>query len=406
MPGSLGSHLPPIGNRYLTRRRILQFAGIAGVSAGLAACGAGGPDAGSASPTSGVPSPSRPTDLSDTEKLVAFSNWPLYIPVDDAGTFPTNVAFTEATGIAVDYFEDINDNDSFFAKVRSQLESGQHIDRDLVVLTDWMAALWLESGYAAQLDKANMPNVVANLLPQYMGVAFDPNRDFTVPWQSGFSGLVANEELLKEKTGTSELTSVEQLFDPALKGRITVLSEMRDTMAVFLGYLGFDPSNFTEAEFDEAIALLAEQINNGQIRQVSGVDYTGAFETGDAIAGIGWNGIHILGENFQFRLPSTGGSLWTDNFVVPVSATHKKNAELIINHYYDPAIAAQVSAWVQYISPVKGTQAEMEKIDPALAANPNIFPTEEELSSAYVFMTLTPEQSVAYARKFQSAIGL
>ena len=403
IPNPMRKLTAPIGNRYLSRRRLLQITGVTGVAVTAAACGAGGS---SDQPTSGAPEPTLPADLSDTEKVVAFSNWPLYIPVDDAGTFPTNESFTQATGITVDYFEDINDNDSFYAKVRSQLESGQSIDRDLVVLTDWMAAQWIQNGFVAKLDQANMPNVTANLLPQYMGVAFDPNRDYTVPWQSGFSGLVANKELLQERTGTSELTSVEQLFDPALKGRITVLSEMRDTMAVFLGFLGHNPSSFTEDQFDEAIALLTEQVANGQIRQVSGVDYTGAFETGDAIAGIGWNGIHILGDNFAFTLPSTGGSLWSDNFLVPASATHKLNAERIINHYYDPAVAAQVSAWVQYISPVKGTREEMEKIDPALAANPNIFPSEEELSSAYVFMELTQEQSVAYARKFQSAIGL
>lgn len=391
-----------LGNRYLSRRRLLQVGGISAVAAAAAACGTGG----SASPTSAAPTTSAPSDLSDTEKVVAWSNWPLYIPSDEAGVFPTNVSFTEATGIEMEYFEDINDNASFFAKVRSQLEAGQHIDRDLVILTDWMAALWIQSGFAAPLDKAEMPNVTANLIPAYLGVGFDPDRTYTVPWQSGFSGLVANVPLFSERTGSDALTTVDQLFDPALKGRITVLSEMRDTMAVFLGYLGYDPSNFTDEQFSEAIALLAEQIDSGQIRQVSGVDYTGAFETGDAIAGIGWNGIHILGPDFTFTLPETGGSLWTDNFLVPATSSHKKNAEAVINHYYVPEVAAQVSAWVQYISPVRGTQQAMEQIDPALATNPNIFPTEAELERAYVFMELTPEQGERYEREFQAAIGL
>lgn len=382
----------------LTRRRVLQAGGVLAGASVVAACGAGDSGAGAASAAAVA-------DQSAAEKSVAWSNWPLYIPSDDSGTFPTNVSFTEATGVAIDYFEDINDNASFFAKVRTQLEQGRPIDRDLVILTDWMAALWIQNGYAVPLDKSVMPNAVANLLPKWSDVGFDPGREFTMPWQSGFSGLVANLPLLKEKTGADQLTSVEQIFDPALKGRVTILSEMRDTMAVLIGSQGANPSDFTDDEYYNAIDLLTQQIDSGQIRQVSGVDYTAAFESGDAIVGIGWNGIHVLGEDFSFTLPDTGGGLWTDNFLIPASATHKKNAELVINHYYDPAVAAQVSAWVQYISPVEGTEQAMEAVDPALVGNPNIFPTEADLEKAFVFMELTPEKSDEYTRAFEKAIG-
>lgn len=385
----------------LTRRRVLQAGGVLAGASVLAACGTGDSASGSASSASGAAA----ADLSDTEKKVAWSNWPLYIPSDDSGAFPTNVAFTEATGVEIDYFEDINDNASFFSKVRTQLEQGQPIDRDLVILSDWMAALWIQNGYALPLDKAVMPNAVANLQPKWADVGFDPGREYTMPWQSGYSGLVANKPLLQEKTGTDQLTSVEQIFDPALKGRVTILSEMRDTMAVLIAYTGGDPTDFTDEEFYRAIDVLTQQIDSGQIRQVSGVDYTAAFESGDAIAGIGWNGIHVLGEDYSFTLPDTGGGLWTDNFLIPVSATHKKNAELIINHYYDPMIAAQVSAWVQYISPVKGTEEAMAEVDPSLVGNPNIFPTEADLEKAFVFMELTPEKSEEYTRAFEKAIG-
>ncbi|MGA1597280.1 MAG: spermidine/putrescine ABC transporter substrate-binding protein, partial [Candidatus Nanopelagicales bacterium] len=230
----------------LSRRRLLQVAGITGVAATAAACGAGG---GSSDETSAAPSPTQATDLSDTEKFVNWANWPLYIDVnDETGEYPTLAAFTAATGIDVNYTEDVNDNNEFYAKVRSQLEAGQSIDRDIVVLTDWMAALWINNGFAAQLDKALIPNA-ANLEPAYNGVAFDPNRDYTLPWFSGFGAFGWNKALLQDTLGTDTLTSIDQLWDPALRGRITVLSEMRDTMGIILASLGFDPSNFTDDQY-------------------------------------------------------------------------------------------------------------------------------------------------------------
>ena len=387
----------------LSRRRLLQVAGITGVAATAAACGAGG---GSSDATSAAPSPSSATDLSDTEKFVNWANWPLYIDVnDETGEYPTQAAFTEATGIAINYTEDVNDNNEFFAKVRAQLESGQSIDRDIVVLTDWMAALWIQNGFAAPLDKALIPNA-ANLAPAYQGVSFDPNRDYTLPWFSGFGSFGWNKALLQDAIGTDTLTSLDQLWDPALNGRVTVLSEMRDTMGIIMAWQGADPSNFTDEQFQAGIAELQKQIDSGQIRQVTGNDYVAALETGDVIAVIGWSGdMFQLGDDFGVGLPETGGMLWTDNMLVPSVAQHKKNAETLMNYYYDPVVAAEVAAYVQYISPVTGAKEAMADIDPSLVDNQWIFPDQATLDNSYVFMTLTPEQDVAYQREFQKAIG-
>ena len=387
----------------LSRRRILQAAGIGGVALAAAACGTGGDDAASAT---GAPSAAAGADLSDTDKVANWSNWPLYIDIDEeTGNRPSLEAFEAATGVAVTYTEDINDNNEFFAKVRTQLEQGQEIGRDIVVLTDWMAALWIENGYAQKLDKAIMPNSV-NLIPKLQGVSFDPNRDYSLPWQSGFGALGWNKAKLKEATGTDSMSSVDQLFDPALKGRITVLSEMRDTMGIIMAWQGNDPSNFTEDQFNQAIEALTQQVDSGQIRQVTGNDYAGALESGDVIAVIGWSGDMIqLGEDFGVALPETGGMLWTDNMLIPALAAHKKNAELIMNYYYDPKVAAEVAAYVQYISPVAGAKEAMAAIDPALVDNQWIFPDAATLDNSFVFMTLTSEQDVAYQRAFQKAIG-
>ena len=177
-------------------------------------------------------------------------------------------------------------------------------------------------------------------------------------------------------------------------------------MGILLAYQGADPTNFTEDEFNKAIELLTQQVDNGQIRQVTGNDYAGALESGDVIAVIGWSGDMIqLGEEFGVALPETGGTLWTDNMLVPALAAHKKNAELAMDNYYDPQVAAEVAAYVQYISPVKGAKEAMGSIDPALVDNQWIFPDEATLANSFVFMTLTAEQNDTYERAFQKAIG-
>ncbi|MDD2859290.1 MAG: spermidine/putrescine ABC transporter substrate-binding protein [Candidatus Nanopelagicales bacterium] len=385
----------------LSRRRVLQAAGLGSVAAVAAACGASG-DTGS-STASAAPSAE---DRSDAEKTLLWSTWPGYMDTDEkSGGRPSLEAFEQQTGISVTYTEDINDNNEFYAKVRTQLEQGQPIDRDIVVLTDWMAALWIESGYAQALDKSNIPNA-ANVIPKLADVAFDPGRKYSLPWQSGFGLFGWNKAKLKELIGTDTLTSVDQLFDPALKGRVTVLSEMRDTMGIIMASQGNDPANFTDDQFTQAIDALRTQIDNGQIRSVEGNSYMGDMKSGNVVAVIGWSGDVIqLGDQFGVALPESGGTLWTDNMLIPPLAAHKKNAELIMNHYYDPTVAAQVAAYVQYISPVQGAQEAMKKVDPALVDNEWIFPTPETLSRAYVFMTLTPEQDVKYQREFQKAIG-
>jgi len=394
---AIAQQLAGVVRSSISRRRLLQAAGVSGIALAATACGAGGATGGEAASAE---------DRSDTDKTLNWSNWPLYIDLDDAtGARPSLDAFSEQTGISVTYTEDVNDNNEFFAKVRTQLEQGQDIGRDIVVLTDWMAGLWIASGYAQKLDKALIPNAV-NLIPSYLDVSFDPGREYSLPWQSGFGALGWNKSQLSSAIGTDTLTSVEQLWDPGLKGRVTLLSEMRDTMGILMASLGYNPSDFTEDQFNEAIALLQAQVDSGQVRQVTGNDYIAALESGDVIAVIGWSGdMFQLGEDFGVALPESGGMLWTDNMLVPALAQHKKNAELVMNYYYDPEVAATVAAYVQYVSPVAGAKEAMAAIDPALVENQWIFPTQAMLDNSYVFMTLTPEQDETYQRAFQKAIG-
>lgn len=391
----------------VSRRRLLQAAGISGAAMVAAACGAGGEDAAAGSGSAAAPSAGSAEDKSDTDKAAIWSNWPLYIDIDDtSGARPSLDAFQKETGITVTYTEDINDNNEFFAKVRTQLEQGQDIGRDLVVLTDWMAALWINNGYAQKLDKANIPNA-KNVIPKLADVPFDPGRQYSLPWQSGFGVLGWNTAKLKEMTGKDSLTSVDQLFDPKLKGRVTVLSEMRDTMGILLAYQGADPTKFTEDQWQKAIELLTQQVDSGQIRQVTGNDYISGLDSGDLIAVLGWSGdVLALGEDYGFALPESGGLIWADSMIIPTVAPHKANAERLMDFYYDPEIAAQLAAYIQYVCPVAGAQEAMARIDPEMADDPWVFPPAEVIDGAYVTAALTSERAEALDRAFDSVVAV
>ncbi|MFG2169068.1 polyamine ABC transporter substrate-binding protein [Micromonospora chersina] len=389
-------------HRHLTRRGLLT--GTLGSAALLATAGtlAGCGTKGAQQTEAGCKS----DDLSATEKKLAFSNWPQYMDVDekDESKRPTLDEFVKKSGIQVTYTEDVNDNNEFFGKVQNQLAGCQTTGRDIMVLTDWMAARMIRLGWIQKLDKAKLPNVEANLLPSLRNRSFDSDNQLAIPWQSGLAGLAYNAKVAKEIRTVDEL-----LTRPDLKGKVTALSEMRDTMGLLLQSNGHDPANFTTAQFDDALNKLKKAVDSKQIRKFTGNDYAPDLAKGDIAACIGWSGDVIqLGfedEKIKFVVPDSGVMLWSDNMLVPNKATHKANAEELINYYYDPAVAAKLAAYVNYICPVKGAQAEMEKIDPELAANALIFPDDAMLSKSKVFMALDEKREKEYEAKFQQVIG-
>jgi spermidine/putrescine transport system substrate-binding protein len=345
-------------------------------------------------------------DVSATEKTVVFSNWPQYMDVDpdDESKRPTLDAFTKRTGITVTYTEDINDNDQFFGKIQNQLSTCQPTGRDIVVLTDWLVGRLVRLGWVQKLDPARLPNVTAHLLPSLRGRAVDPTNSFAVPWQGGLAGLAYNGGVTKEIRTVDEL-----LTRPDLKGKVTLLNEMRDTMGLLMQSNGHDPATFTDAQFDDALAKLKRAVDSGQIRRFTGNDYAPELQRGDIAACIGWSGdiIQLNAENpkIRFVAPDSGIMLYSDDMVVPNKAAHLANAEQLMNNYYDPAVAAAVAAEVNYICPVDGAQAEMQKIDPELAGNPLIFPTTELLADAKAFKPLDEAQTRAYDQKYQAVIS-
>jgi spermidine/putrescine transport system substrate-binding protein len=379
----------------LTRRGLLGLAGGGAAALALAACSTGG----------GSPKLAPAKDVSDSDKSLVWANWPLYLDTDDAQKHPTLEAFTTSTGIKADYREDINDNSEYYAKVKDQLALGKDIGADVVVLTDWMVSRWIRFGYTQQLDHANIPNV-RNLNPKLVDIDYDKGRKQSLPWQGGFAGIAWNKEQFPKGFRT-----VKEMFDePALKGRIEVLSEMRDTLGLILLEQGTDIStSFSDAKFQNALDYLKKNISDGVIRSVKGNSYTEDLVSGDALAVICWSGDITItnqenGDKWEFALPDAGGTLWNDNYLVPIGARHKKNAETLMNWYYDPKIAAEVAAYVNYITPVVGAKEEAAKIDPDLADNQLIFPDEETLKKAYVFHTLTPAVDQSYSSAFQQVL--
>ena len=379
----------------MSRRSLLVGAGAVVGAGTLAACGTGG-----STSAEGV------VDVSDTEKIVRWANWPLYLDFnEDTKEYPTLKAFEQATGITATYTEDIDDNNTFYGKVQGQLSIGTDIGYDIVTPTDWMASRWIEQGYAQKLSAENIPNK-SNIRKVLQDVPFDTGRNYSLTWQSGFAGFGWNVQKIPAGVRT-----IEDLFKPANKGRIVVLSELRDTIGIILQYQGVDPSkSFTEDQYMNAIDFLKGKIADGFIRKVRGNSYSEDLVNGDAVAVIGWSGdMFILkSENdgkFDFAIPESGGMLWSDNLLIPSTSTHKKNAETLMNYYYEPAVAAQVAAYVNYICPVEAAQPELEKIDPDLAASPFIFPNEATLAKVKVFRPLTADEQTLFQTAFDEAIG-
>jgi spermidine/putrescine transport system substrate-binding protein len=335
-------------------------------------------------------------DVSATDKQLIVSNWPAYIdPIHKSGS--TVQTFEQRTGVTVHYTDDINDNAEFYAKVKNQLAACQPIKRDMIVMTDWMAARMIGLGWIQPLDASKVPNLHKNLIQRLRGKAWDPNEKYHAPWQSGLTGIAYNAERTKEVGSFKEL-----LTRSDLKGKITLLTEMRDTMGFMLRTVGADPDKFTDLQWQNAIDSLHKSVSDGQVRSFNGNDYLNDLASGNTLACEAWSGDVIIAQadnpNIKFVTPEEGLSLWADNMMVPNLATHQANAEEWINYYYEPAVAAKLADWNYYICPVEGAQEEMLKLDKPAAKSPLIFPDDKMLSTTWGFMALNDQQEIQYER--------
>ena len=403
----LDALMSAIGSRGVSRRSFLRGASLTAMLVGspslLAACGTQAAKQTAESCVS--------KDLSSTQKTLNFSNWPEYIDVatkkvdgKKQTVIPTLEDFQAESGLKVTYNTDINDNAEFFAKVRNQLAACEPIGRDIIVLTDWMAARMITLGWIQKLDHANMPNVDQNLRSTLKSPAWDPNREHSVPWQSGLTGIAYNAKY------TGEVKSMEELLTRSdLKGKVSMLFEMEDTMGFMLRLVGADPEKFTEEDWGKAIDKLQGYVQSGQIRRFTGNDYIRDLNNGNIAACEAWSGDVIAlqydNPNVKWVVPEEGLHLWSDNMEVPNKATHKTNAEKLMNYYYDPMVAARVAAWVNYICPVDGAQEAMKKVDASLVDNPLIFPDEQMLAKTWSFKDLDEKTRQRYETEYTKVTG-
>lgn len=389
-------------SRMISRRAALLGLGGSAAAVSLASC--------APASESGL-SPAE--DLSDSEKVLVWHNWPLYMDGEDDGSYPTLNRFMSETGITVEYMMEIDDNDTWYAKVKDQLALGADPGFDVACPTSWLTDRMIGLGYLQTLDNANMPNKVANMAPAYLGPANDPERTLSVPYQGILGGIAYDKAKYKEATGKDAPTSMADLWAPELKGRVGLISEMRDTIGLVLLSQGIDissESSLTEDAFNAAVEFVQEQVASGQIFNIKGNSYGEDLVNGNIIAATAWSGdVTILNfeveeDRFGFVVPDTGATISADTFVVPMGAQHKKNVEALINFYYDPANAAELAAYVNYVTPVVGAKEEMLKLDPELAENPLIFPSDEFLANTHSFRALTGQEEQRFASAWQNVL--
>ena len=367
----------------ITRNAFLRRAAASGsiltVPGLLAACGGGGGGGGGS------------TTSNQLAKTLHFSNWTLYMDEDKKNhTFPSLIAFQKKYGVHVDYVEDINDNESFYHKIAPLLARGQSTGRDIVVMTDNDRYLgqMLEHGYVEKLDKSAIPNM-KNLVPVQRHPSFDPHRDYSLPWQSGMTGIAYNDTL------TDPVLSVDELLEnPKLKGKITVLNDMGDALTLVMLSNGDDPAKVTDKTFNAAFNRLKKASDNGQIRQFTGNDYAPPLASGDLAAAMSWSGdiAQIGNKHIHWNVPTDGGAIWTDNMIIPKGGD-VYTASVYMNYVYDPKVQGLMEAGdpkrnitgIYYIPPVIGAGTWAKKFNPPIASNPLIFPTAATLSKVHIF---------------------
>lgn len=376
-----------------SRRQLLQGAAVGAAFLGtssLASCsGPAGPGDGSGG-------------------TVRWANWTYYLDFDEkTGTWPTLDAFMEQTDIRVEYFEDIDDNKTFIAKIKDQLKLEQDTGYDVFVPSDTSSVRLFEQGQLREFDRGLMPNVDQQMIDLVQHASWDPDRLWSIPYQAGMTGLVYNSRLYPK--GVRE---VSDLWHPDLKGRVNLLTEQDDTLSLIMLEQGVDiEGDWGDDEFETALDVVREQIKSGQVATVKGNSYTQDLETENVWAGMAWSGdIAILNEEageeiWKFVVPEAGASVFIDSFSMPKATAAFDQVHALIDYYYEPEVAAQVTEYVQYVTPVAGAQEAMAKLNPELAENPLVFPDEEMSARIFDMRSLTAQEDNRYAQAFQKVLG-
>ncbi|GAA0428570.1 ABC transporter substrate-binding protein [Acrocarpospora corrugata] len=384
-------------SRY-SRRDAIRVAGFSAAGLALAACGVSGQKA-------AAPKPSEVADFWSTQKKngqVVFANWPEYMP-EDQGPLKK---FQAATGISYEYKEVIQENADFFGKSEPQLRAGQPLGYDIVVMTNGLQlAKMIQLGYLVALDHKQLPNFNANAGPKYKNPSFDPNNQFTIPWQAGVTGIAYNTKYVDE-----DITSIQSMFDKKYEGKVGMMADAQEIANFGLFAVGVDPDKSTQADWEKAGAKLKEQRDSGVVRKYYDQSYIDAVAKGDIWLAQAWSGDvfqrQLAGEPVKFVVPSEGGTIWIDNMAIPKGAANPVDALMLMDYMYLPEIAAELTEYIQYVTPVPGVQpilaAKDDKDAKALAESSLIFPTDADYAKLRSYKTLTAAEETVFNGIFQT----
>jgi spermidine/putrescine transport system substrate-binding protein len=386
-PEQIRRQLAMMSRRRFLGRSSLALGGLALGPTLLAACG--GDDGGGSTEAGSGEAPDFTPTTSDSLRI---SNWPFYIDEETVGLFE------EESGLSVTYTEDVNDNEEYFARIREPLSRGDDIGADLFIVTDFLVNRLIGLGWLAPLDDANIPNK-GNLVSSLQGIAFDPDRTYSLPWFSGFTSVAYNPEL----TGR-EITSLNDIFDPEFAGQVTMFSDLRDGLGQVMLGEGVALGEVTTEDVEAAVAKVQEAKDAGQIRRFTGNDYGDDLVAGNVAIAQAYSGdvaqLQLDNPDLQFVFADEGMVSWSDNMVMPITTENSTGAEQWMNYAYDPANAARITAYVQFISPVEGSGEELVALDPALAENELINPPNEVRDSAQAWRGLTDEEDQEYSAMY------
>lgn len=380
----------------LNRRRFLASLGAVGASAFLAACGGDEEGGGTASEGDGDAGSVAAADS------FRFSNWPLYIDDVEPDTLDD---FLAATGISVAYTEEINGTEEYFAKIREPLSRDQDPGADTFVAEAPLVERLTGLEWLAPLNKANIPNM-ANIEPSLADPAFDPGRTYTVPWFSGFVGLAYNKAAVGR-----EITSLSEIFNPEFAGQVSLLDNFRQGLAMVLMEMGVNLADATKADVEAAAEKVAQAKADGQIRRFTGNDYADDLASGNLVIAVGYSGdvaqLQLDNPDLEFAFTEEGIGQFSDNMVIPTTTepAAKAAVESFMNYYLDPVVAAKVTNWVQFISPVAGVGEELVKLDPDVGNNPLINPPAEVRNLAQDWSALSAEVEVEYTEIYNAVVS-
>jgi spermidine/putrescine transport system substrate-binding protein len=344
---------------------------------------------------------------------VNFANWPLYIDP----SHQTLTEFTAATGITVNYAEVIQDNGSWYDEVSPILRKGQAIGYDIMVVTDgFYFSELVTAGELVPLDQKMMPNFYRYARPRFKNRSFDPGNTYSMPWAGGATGIAWNPNFIHK-----DVTSINELWNPAYKGRVGMMTDILDTGNFGMIKVGVNPETSGAAGWRKAARALAQQKDAGIPRGYYDQEYIDHLAKGDTWISMAWSGDIFFqnlssGTDLRFVIPREGGNIWTDNMMIPRGAANPVDAMTLMDWYYRPVVAAQLTEAINYIPPVPNARpiiaadaarasGSEKSLLTTVAASDLVFLRPAEYSRLYNYADVSGKRQEQYQSLFNPLVA-